>query len=256
MNESSVQTQPEAIVFHPHPKDKRFRDLTGRRFHHLEILGYAGRKQGRLSQMWWVKCECGVVKVAASSNVVSGSIKSCGCKKFHYNSIAHKRHGMTHSREFVTWSSMKARCLNRNDPFFSQYGGRGISICERWVNSFDNFYEDMGQRPAGMSLDRVDVNGNYSKANCKWSTQSEQCRNMRSNRILTLNGVGKCVAEWSKETGIKSSTIFERLRRGLSDEETLTTQVGYRNATPSRKASTGPGEQASLQHQVDPACCE
>lgn len=225
MNEPSHSPAASEIVFGTHPSDKRFIDLTGRIFNHLTAIGFHGRANGRTK--WWVRCECGTVKPVASGNLVSGSIKSCGCKKPIYNSAAHKTHGMTHSREFTSWVSMKMRCSNPNDPFYHRYGGRGVSVCERW-SSFSNFFEDMGNRPTGKSLDRIDSNGNYEPSNCRWATGTEQARNKSSNRMLTVNGSTKCLSEWSKLSGVKCSTISERLKRGYSHEDAVLTPIAVR----------------------------
>lgn len=231
MNEPSHSPAASEIVFGTHPADKKFIDLTGRRFNHLTVLGFHSRSCGRTK--WWVKCECGTVKPVASGNLVSGSIKSCGCKKSVYNSLAHKTHGMTRSREFTSWVSMKTRCGNPNDPFYYRYGGRGISVCERW-GSFSNFFEDMGKRPPGKSLDRIDSNGNYEPSNCRWASVSEQARNTSSNRMLTVKGLTKCLSDWSQASGLKPSTISERLKRGYSHEEAVLTPVKVRLGAPGK----------------------
>lgn len=225
MNEPSHSPTASEIVFGTHPNHKRFINLTGRVFHHLTVLGFHGRFDGVTK--WWVRCECGSVKSVASGNFISGSVKSCGCKKFHYNSIAHKTHGMTHTREFTSWVSMTMRCRNKNDPFYHRYGARGITVCERW-NSFDNFYADMGDRPPDMSLDRIDSDGHYTPENCRWATGREQARNTSFNRMLTVNGATKCISEWSEIYGVKRTTISERLKRGYSHEDAVLTPVGVR----------------------------
>jgi len=121
---------------------------------------------------------------------------------------------------------MMSRCRNSADPSYDIYGGRGISVCDRW-NSFDNFLEDMGPRPScDHSIERINVDGNYEKSNCRWGTWKEQGRNRRNNRRLTYKGRTLCVMEWAEELGIRWGTLFARLDRGWSAEKALTTPVG------------------------------
>lgn len=108
---------------------------------------------------------------------------------------------------------MKSRCLNKNKKSYSDYGGRGIKVCDRWMK-FENFLEDMGERPAGMSLDRIDNNGNYCKENCRWATNHQQANNKRSNRLVTFHGVTKSASEWADDLGINRATLYDRLYRG------------------------------------------
>jgi len=130
-------------------------------------------------------------------------------------------HGLSRTEEYNIWSSMKQRCFNKNRLNYKNYGGRGIIVCKRWLK-FENFFVDMGKRPKGKSVDRIDNNGNYEPNNCKWSTQKEQCRNTRNNVILTFCGVTKCVAEWSEFLGLDEKLIRSRLKNGWSIIQALT----------------------------------
>lgn len=126
--------------------------------------------------------------------------------------------------EYSVWRDMRNRCYNENTDRYDIYGGRGITVCDRWRTSFDAFLEDMGPRPSEEhSIDRIDVNGNYEPANCRWATRKEQGRNRRDNRLLTWSNETKTLSAWSEETGIEPDTITERLRRGWTIEATLTT---------------------------------
>lgn len=120
-----------------------------------------------------------------------------------------------------TWASMRARCTNPKKSDYQYYGGRGITVCDRW-QSFENFLADMGEKPPGTSLDRIDNSGNYEPSNCRWATRAEQMRNTRQTRMLTLNGKTQCVVDWERELGFKPVTITMRLRRGWSVEKALT----------------------------------
>ena len=130
---------------------------------------------------------------------------------------------MRNTRAYKSWCEMKHRCDNSNFKDFNRYGGRGINYCSRW-NSFENFYEDMGDRPEGTSIDRIDTNGNYEPSNCRWATQKTQQRNRRNNRLLKYNGKLITMAEISETTGIQPSTIRSRINRhGWSVERATTT---------------------------------
>jgi hypothetical protein len=127
------------------------------------------------------RCSCGVEKEIRDSNVKSGETVSCGCFHRQQAKTQFKTHGMTGSREYRTWSGMIQRCTNPKNTKFKSYGGRGIKVCKRWIK-FSNFFKDMGIRPIGMTLDRIDTNGDYKLSNCKWSTIWEQNNNSRHNR--------------------------------------------------------------------------
>lgn len=133
------------------------------------------------------------------------------------------KHGHYKSREYTTWISMKSRCLNPNEKSFKDYGGRGIKICERWLDSFENFFADMGRRPPGMTLDRKDANGNYEPGNCKWSTSIEQKNNMRRNINLTFEGQTMTAMEWSRVVGVSCRTLYHRILAGWPVEKILAT---------------------------------
>ena len=119
--------------------------------------------------------------------------------------------------EYRAWQSMKARCYKEYDKRYETHGARGIIVCERWLNSFENFIYDMGSRPSkDHSLDRRDNNGHYEPYNCKWSTDMEQCRNRRSNRHLTYNGITMLLQDWADFFGVRQSAICNLFRKGYS----------------------------------------
>lgn len=120
---------------------------------------------------------------------------------------------MTGTSEFAIWQTMKQRCWNPNDKRFQDYGGRGIRICARWALSFESFYADMGPRPEGLSIDRIDNDGHYEPANCRWATRKEQARNSRKTHWITLNHETKPLGEWARQTGIPRQTILSRLNK-------------------------------------------
>jgi len=147
-------------------------------------------------------------------------------------SITGYKHGHA-TRNYITktyhsWAGMCARCRNKNNIMYQRYGARGITVCSRWL-SFENFLADMGEKPAGTSLDRKDNDGNYCPENCRWATRNQQNRNRRSNRLLTYDGVTKCLVEWAETIGISKRTLANRVNRGgWSVEKALTTPARRR----------------------------
>jgi hypothetical protein len=150
--------------------------------------------------------------------------------------------------EYNTWCQIKRRCLNSNDTAWPNYGGRGITICDKWAESFEAFFNDVGPRPSRKhSIDRLNNDGNYEPGNVRWATQREQMQNTRRNRYVTLNGETKTVMEWSRVTGVHFNTIRARLNRGLSPEEAL--------SPVNREQTSATGRKRSVQHvsEVAPA---
>lgn len=162
------------------------------------------------------RCDCGNSVIVRRDSLLTGNTETCGC--------AQKPHGMALTSIHSVWATMLARCSNPNNEAFIYYGARGISVCERW-KSFKLFYEDMGEKPEGHQIDRIDVNGNYEKSNCRWVLPIENSNNKRNNRRMILNGKTQTMAQWSRELGIKVTTIGERLKRGWTDEKALSTPV-------------------------------
>jgi hypothetical protein len=127
-------------------------------------------------------------------------------------------HRMSHTRTFKKWAGMLSRCYNPNTTAYRKYGARGITVCERWRESFENFYADMGEAPVGMSIDRITGTGNYEPRNCRWATPTEQARNRRNTIRLTAFGITKTAAEWAHETGVRLDTVYARTRLGWAAE--------------------------------------
>ena len=179
--------------------------------------------------VWSCDCSCGNKNIQVSAgNLANGRTLSCKCLQKESPSKRFKTHGehawkdKGASPEYRTWCSIIKRCCNKNSPDYCRYGGRGIRICKKWRNSYEAFLTDMGRRPSkDYSIDRIDNNGHYCPTNCRWATRTEQCRNRRDNKKLTVNGVTKVLAEWSEISGTKSSTISIRLKRGATPEEAV-----------------------------------
>lgn len=194
------QLQPDAL------------DLSGQRFGMLKVTRpvYVNRRAH-----WLCRCDCGADTVTQSCSLTDGRTKSCGCAQG-----GQHRHRDYGSRTYRSWHSMHQRCTNPKAPGYNHYGGRGITVCERW-RDYANFLADMGQRPPGMTLDRIDSNGNYEPENCRWSTTKEQTRNRRNNRLLTYGGRTMPAVCWAEEVGITKNAMYSRLRY-MSDEEAIT----------------------------------
>ena len=135
---------------------------------------------------------------------------------------------MSKTKTYSSWVSMKSRCCNPNNTDWHHYGGRGVKVCERWLNSFEAFLEDMGETLKGMSIDRIDNDGDYSPENCRWATLAEQCNNRRTNHIIEANGKAQNIAQWAKELGVCSSALSGRLNRGWSAEDAVNTPARVR----------------------------
>lgn len=173
---------------------------------------------------WLCRCECGTIRAVSTSHLRQGKSKSCGCLDKELASARAKTHGMSKTPEYGAWRNMRDRCSNPNTSHYECYGGRGISICDRWMNSFENFFEDMGPRPSPRhSIDRIDVNGNYEPANCRWATVVQQRRNTRVNRIVSYLGKEMCLAEAAELSGISKDTLSMRLRRGWEGDRIFET---------------------------------
>lgn len=166
---------------------------------------------------WVCACQCGNQVVLSGKNIRNGNNKSCGCLKaetmlsIRQDRVTHGHAGKKKSPQYQSWGCMIARCTNQNNTGYADYGGRGIKVCDRWL-SFENFLEDMGDRPEGTSLDRIDNNGNYEPGNCRWVSSEIQARNHRRNINLTFNGITRTLVDWAKEIGISAPALKRRLK--------------------------------------------
>lgn len=167
---------------------------------------------------WWCQCQCGCGSERKSVNGSSlrrGISKSCGTEHKRATSEAKRTHGRTGTYEYRTWLAMKKRCLDANDSGYYKYGARGITVCERWLLSFEAFFEDMGEKPSKIhSIDRINNGGNYEPGNCRWATPKEQARNRRSTRMYTYNGETLCLTDWCVRLGLNKKTVMTRIHQG------------------------------------------
>lgn len=207
-------------------------DVTGQVFGRLTVVEKHGSLKGE-GVLWKCKCSCGNETIVTGKNLRSGNTKSCGClirDTFIDRNKSRATHGQTGSPTFISWDSMKQRVLNPSHKSYENYGGRGITICERWLESFENFVADMGERPEGMTLDRIDTNGNYEPENCRWATDEVQGNNKRSSKLIEFQGRTQTSIQWAREFGIHPKVLLYRLKNGWSIEEALTMKTNHGNA--------------------------
>lgn len=197
-------------------------DLVGERFGRLIVEKLALRKTACGRRVWICRCDCGrIVDVPGMTLTRANSTRSCGCLAHESIGNLRRTHGATDSPEYVSWTAMISRCENPHRSHFSAYGGRGIRVCQRWRQSFESFLQDMGPRPRGTTLDRINVDGNYEPTNCRWATVREQANNVRDNVRLTIDGRTQTAAEWAREYGVSPYTVYSRVKRGLSPVASL-----------------------------------
>lgn len=197
------------------------KDLSGQRFGRLTVIGIDRSRPTKGGAHWLCSCDCGGKTSSRSGSLVSGSSTSCGCLARERTRQRSIKHGMEGKPIYQLWDGMIRRCYNPNHAAYKNYGGRGITVCDRW-RSFEKFFEDIGFRPEGMSLDRIDNDKGYSPDNCRWATQKEQCRNTRTNRMLTAFGTTKSLIEWAEHIGVTENLLRTRLRSGWAIERALT----------------------------------
>lgn len=201
-------------------------DISNQKFNWLTPVKNLYRNE-RGAMMWLCKCDCGKEVVYDGSRVKLGKVKSCGCKK------NKPKHGGAGTREYISWCAMKSRCTNPNQECYKNYGDRGITICDRWLGSFENFLADMGNSPSSKhTIERVDNDKGYYPGNCRWATRKEQNRNRRSNRLIEINGIKKCATQWCEHFGIPWNTYKARKRNGIPLEKCFLPSGTFRYSNP------------------------
>lgn len=210
-------------------------DLTGKRFGNLTVVKlYDKRKRnnGGKEYYWLCKCDCGKKTIVRGATLKNGATQSCGCKQRQIAIKVNTRHGQGYTKLYKVYFSMKQRCLNPKNKAFAYYGGRGIKICNEWIEDYTNFYNwaIANGYKKGLSIDRIDVDGNYEPSNCRWILQAEQVKNTRRNKFITFNGETKTLSEWSKTLGYNRTVIAYRIKAGWSIEKTFTTPTKIKRA--------------------------
>lgn len=201
------------------------KDIAGQKFNKLTAIKFTGESttSGRI---WECVCDCGNIALVPIGKLTSSHTKSCGCQKIESTIKRSTKHGFAQrgilNKTWMIWTDMRKRCFNKNNNRFNHYGGRGITICERW-NDFNNFIEDMGECPDGYSIERVDVNGNYAPENCKWIPMIEQSRNTTRVIYITINGETKILADWARHFSIDYRKVQYRIKKGWDVLSAFTT---------------------------------
>jgi hypothetical protein len=198
---SGRRNEPVKSRGSPTPK---LTDMVGR----WTVLSLAP-KRGR-HRYWLCRCACGTEREVLGASLSSGQSHSCGCLR----TERPRKHGLSSSREYKSWTQMKQRCLNPGCERFKNYGGRGIRVCERWLRDFQRFLKDMGPRPPDHSLHRIENDGDYTPENCKWATRKEQDRHRRSNRYVEFRGERLVMADWANRLGMSRGGLHSLLKNG------------------------------------------
>ena len=199
----------------------RLLNIEGMKYGRLTVSNRAPNHPNYGQARWNCKCDCGNDVIQYGFLLYSGKIKSCGCLlKENQKSGFRLSHGMSHTPEHNSWISMQGRCYNKNNEAYHLYGGRGIKVCDRWLQSFDNFYDDMGKRPSVKhSLDRwPDMDGNYEPRNCRWATKIEQARNRNTTVFVVFNGESIPLQEAAEKLGIDYRTMWHRYKIGKRED--------------------------------------
>lgn len=197
-------------------------DLTNKKFGNLLVLKLDEEKSKLKKEKFWIcKCDCGKIKTIYAYSLIHAGTTNCGCLRKYKLRNAPLKQGLSYSKSYSIWRTMKQRCYNVKSKYYYNYGGRGIKVCDRWLTSFENFFADMGNPENGMTIERIDNNGNYCPENCRWANRYEQMRNTRHNVYLTFNNITLCMKEWSKKLGINYKTLQNKIKNGWKIENIL-----------------------------------
>ncbi|OEZ92148.1 hypothetical protein JAB9_47130 [Janthinobacterium sp. HH107] len=183
--------------------------LAGQRFGRLRVI--ERDPNGAKRVMWRCVCDCGREATVRSQHLSSGATQSCGCLTVERNRDR-ATHGMSRTTTHVIWKTMRARCQNPTASGYADYGSRGITVCEAW-DSFEVFLADMGERPPGMSIERIDNSKGYAPENCRWASNSEQCRNRRSTHLIEYRGKTQCRKDWAIELGVTAQRLNRQIEK-------------------------------------------
>jgi len=214
----------------------KFKYKAGDRFNRWTLLNYNGNRQ------WLAKCDCGLEQLCYIEHLTSGKSTQCkACRDLEQRTSAY-----SNKAEYRSWNHMKQRCFNTNNDRYDQYGGRGITICSEWED-FEVFLKDIGKRPEGTSLDRINVDGPYNKDNCRWATAQQQQRNLQ---IHKTNGIGKAITELAEEFNLPTGTLGTRLSRGWSLERATTEPVHEKSKSISALARMAGLTENTVQNRI------
>lgn len=194
-----------------------FKDLTNLKYGKLTVVKLHHIKECKRKHFYWIcKCDCGNYVIVNGLNLKNGHTKSCGCYQQECRIKYNTKHSLAHKTPlYGIWNGIKQRCLNKNNKNYKNYGNRGIKICDKWTNDFNSFYNWAIQNnyQEGLSIDRINVNGNYEPNNCRWVTQKIQQNNKRNNIFITYNNETHTIAEWAEIFKINKNLLYQRLNR-------------------------------------------
>ena len=221
-----MTSNPPALPVPFPEKPGKTANLSGRKFGRLLVVSFAGILASNRRINWNCRCECGTEISVQAKKLTSRHTLSCGCLMREKAAERFYKHGRTTSPEFNSWSSALGRCTNPKNKSYKNYGGRGITMCARWRDSFENFLTDMGARPSpSHSLDRISNEGNYEKENCRWATKKTQSNNRRTNKIISKDGKTLSITQWAEELGMKEFTLRARLNSGWALDDAFERKV-------------------------------
>jgi hypothetical protein len=196
-----------------------FDNLVGQTFHYLKVFQYAGKKHN--ASLWLCLCKCKQFTVVQGKSLKAGTSRSCGCFQLERLATYATKHGQAGKTTYGIWANLKQRCFNPKTRAFLWYGGRGITVCDRWLK-FKNFLADMGERPSKEhSIDRIDNDGDYCPENCKWATRQEQANNTRNTRFFVVNGKRESLSNLCRLYNKNYAAVITRLKRGYTIEQAL-----------------------------------
>ena len=200
-------------------------NLIGRKYGYLTVIGDAGRTK-KYEHLWLCKCECGNTKITRGNRLKTGSCKSCGCYQKQQVAKANTRHGKSRTKLYKVWSTMIQRCENSNVQEYKNYGQLGISVCSEW-HDFETFekWSMLNGYTEGLTIDRINNQGNYNPRNCRWVSYTVQANNKQSNHLVTIGDETKTISEWCRVYHINDSTVRSRLSYGWDEVEAITTKV-------------------------------
>lgn len=202
------------------------KDIKNQIFGRLTVIEYSHTDKGG-NAYWRCQCECGKQATVRGNSLRNGKIKSCGCLLSEATHNRATKHNLYKHPLYSIWQAIKSRCFRKTETNYKNYGGRGISMDDNWKKDFKTFFDwaiENGYK-TGLSIDRINNNGNYEPSNCRWTSRKTQQRNTRRNVYLTFNNETHCISEWAELYGIKVNTLYARLRHGWSLEKTLLTPV-------------------------------
>ena len=211
-----------------------FKDLTGKKFERLIVLELVEVKKGH--SYWLCKCDCGKKKIICGNHLCRGNIKSCGClRKELASKKAKEKQFIPNKRIYGIWKNMKGRCYNQKSISYYNYGKRGIKVCDEWKNDFMSFYNWAMKNgyQEGLTIDRINVNGNYEPSNCRWVTWKEQCNNRKNNVIIEYNGEKNNIAYFIKKYNLGEFAIYKRIKNGWDVKRAIETPIK------TKKSNTG-----------------